>query len=248
MTRKQRLLLLATCVVAAAGTSVSLVETVGAGPARSKRQVDFESIVQADEAALGVNYIKGVALVGTNLDLTLDTLPTSEATVARWFGKVLAANVAQQLKADGDVPVTTATYHDQAGTDFNGGPDSLSSSQAPNDLAPDACATAAASQADAAGAAVKEARTIMIGSGACYLVLQPTVDVATFAESASSRLGEMLSAITNVSAHAYLAKVVDQAGTTRLVVGWTPAIGGEIGQGLGWVQPGLSSSAVLGPS
>jgi hypothetical protein len=44
----------------------------------------------------------------------------------------------------------------------------------------------------------------------------------------------------------YLVTVVDAHGRALLVLGWTPDLGGGLGEGVGWQAPGIRSSAIVG--
>ena len=75
-------------------------------------------------------------------------------------------------------------------------------------------------------------------------MVQPSDPVA-FVASAGSNVAALLGDLGQ-NQRPYLVTVVDQQGAVLLVLGFTPAVGGTIGQGIGWKASGLESDAIWG--
>ena|SRR5438876_4840650 len=244
MKRTPLLLLVATAVGIAASIGVGLTSAGGASTLQSNG--DIGKVVASIRSSLGTTRIVDAAANGSELKVILRRGNPADAAVSRWYGKVLAEAVATRLAAESGGGISSAAYDDGSGVDANGGADVLQTAPAATPLAAGACERAAHSQAAAADVTISRVRTIDVLGGACEFVVRPSGDKATFVAAASTRLGTLLSTIPSVQAHPYLVDVVDANGTTLLVLGWVPGLGGDIGQGTGWVRPGTPSSALLG--
>jgi hypothetical protein len=109
---------------------------------------------------------------------------------------------------------------------------------------PDAFAPVTASvqklraRVEAAGARLTSAKVVALYGGAVDAVVQPD-DPAAFVRSAGARIGALLG-----SRLPYLVTVVDRERTPLLVLGFSPGVGGGMGQGIAWVAPGVATDAV----
>ena len=80
--------------------------------------------------------------------------------------------------------------------------------------------------------------------GAADVVVQPD-DPVPFAEQAGRKITTLLGPLGG-EGRAYLVTVVDSARAPLLVLGWTPGVGGGLGEGVAWQAPGIRSSAIVG--
>jgi hypothetical protein len=98
----------------------------------------------------------------------------------------------------------------------------------------------------AAAAGVKLVRThyLPLLGGTAELVVQPAEPVR-FAEEAGMHLATVLGPLGH-DGRPYLVTVVDAEQRALLVLGWTPDLGGGLGEGIAWQAPGIRSSAIVG--
>jgi hypothetical protein len=178
--------------------------------------------------------------------VTLQAGQPGDVAISRWYGKVLARAVADQLAAEGGSGIASASYNDGSGVDSNGGADVVRATPPVTPLAARTCERIARSRPVAASLSISTARTLGILGGTCVFVVKTSGDPTAFVSDAAARLGALVSAIPTAEAHPYVVQVVDPNGELQLVLGWVPGLGGDIGQGLGWVRPGTRSSAILG--
>lgn len=99
------------------------------------------------------------------------------------------------------------------------------------------------SRAATLGVRVVSTTYIALFGGSGEIVIQPT-DGRTFVADAAPQIGTLLGELGK--SHPYLVTVVDDQQSPLLIVGFTPNVGGDNGQGLAWLAPGLESSAVWG--
>jgi hypothetical protein len=99
-------------------------------------------------------------------------------------------------------------------------------------------------QAHARGARLLSSHFIRLFGGTAELVIQPN-DPAGFVASAGANVSALLGDL-QAKERPYLVTVVDSKGTPLLVLGYTPRVGGTIGQGIGWQAPEASSDAIWG--
>ena len=97
--------------------------------------------------------------------------------------------------------------------------------------------------ADEAGVRLLETRYDARAGGSAELVVQPNAP-ARFADGAATRLTPLLRPLER-GGHAYLVTVVGKR-RPLLMLGWTPGVGGNGGEGIAWQAKGIHSSAVLG--
>lgn len=98
--------------------------------------------------------------------------------------------------------------------------------------------------AAAAGVTLVRTHYLPLLGGTAELVVQPAEPVR-FAEEAGVHLATVLGPLGRDN-RPYLATVVDEQGSPLLVLGWTPDLGGGLGEGVGWQAPGIRSSAIVG--
>ena len=98
--------------------------------------------------------------------------------------------------------------------------------------------------AAAAGVALVRTHYLPLLGGTAELVVQPREPVR-FAEEAGAHLATVVGPLGHGN-RPYLVTVVDAQGSPLLVLGWTPHLGGGLGEGIGWQAPGIRSSAIIG--
>jgi hypothetical protein len=241
MKKHRHLVLASAALVAALVTGVLLASSGGASPLKGSQKADVGGLAAAAARALGTDAVVSARADGSTLAVRLkQSGQPAQASVARWYGKVVARAVAAQLGGT----ISSASYDDGSAVDLNGGADAIRPLPAASPLAAGTCEQIARSQAAAAGVTAV-GRTADVLGGACILVVRPVRDVSTFLADASARIGTLVAAIPNAQAHPYLVEAMSGA-NVQLVLGWIPGIGGSAGQGIGWLPQGTTSSAVLG--
>ena len=100
------------------------------------------------------------------------------------------------------------------------------------------------SRASALGVKLVQATYIDLFGGFGELVIEPA-DGKTFVEHAGSQLASVLGGIAD-GQRPYLVTVVDAHESPLMLMAYTPNVGGDLGQGLAWLAPGLTSDAVIG--
>lgn len=98
--------------------------------------------------------------------------------------------------------------------------------------------------AAAAGVTLVRTHYLPLLGGTAELVVQPR-DPVRFAEEAGAHLATVVGPLGHDN-RPYLVTVVDAQGRALLVLGWTPDLGGGLGEGVGWQAPGIRSSAIVG--
>jgi hypothetical protein len=100
---------------------------------------------------------------------------------------------------------------------------------------------------DALGVAAQEAGVSLVRThylpllgGTAELIVQPS-DPA----SVSSKVTQLLGPLGR-DHRPYLVTIVNEAGDALLVLGWTPHVGGGIGEGVAWEAPGYNSGVIFG--
>jgi hypothetical protein len=71
------------------------------------------------------------------------------------------------------------------------------------------------------------------------------VDPKSFVSAAGENIAKLLGPLANNDS-AYLVTVVDSNRNPLLVLGFTPGLGGGIGEGVAWQAPDVQSDAVWG--
>lgn len=98
--------------------------------------------------------------------------------------------------------------------------------------------------AETAAVTLLSTRYLPLLGGTAELVLQPS-DPDRVADEASGRLSPVLGPLGRDN-RPYLVTVVDAQQRALLVLGWTPNLGGGIGEGVAWQAPGIRSNAIVG--
>lgn len=99
-------------------------------------------------------------------------------------------------------------------------------------------------RAESAGARVRSSHFIRLYGGVAELVIQPN-DPAGFVAAAGTNVAAVLADLAD-DQRPYLVTIVDAQGRALLVVGYTPTVGGGLGQGIGWKAPEVDTDAVWG--
>ena len=100
------------------------------------------------------------------------------------------------------------------------------------------------SRAPTVGARVLHTNHIPLFGGIAEIVLQVDDEVEFMAES-GQRLAIILGELSRNN-RPYLVTVVDSGLEPRLVLGFTPSVGGTIGNGIGWQASGVDSNSIYG--
>lgn len=168
----------------------------------------------------------------------------ADSTRSLWYATLASAAIAQQ----GGASTVSRRVVDAAGavvaqeTDAvnGGGPNAFG----PIDRSAADIVRATRARADALGARLVATHYIRLFGGTAELVIQPN-DPAAFVTSAGTKVTTLLADL-QANQRPYLVTIVDGGGSPLLVLGYTPGIGGTIGQGIGWQAPETDSDAIWG--
>jgi hypothetical protein len=168
----------------------------------------------------------------------------AEGARSLWYGTVAAAALAQRTGSK----AVTRRVRDAAGAVLSeetdafagGGPGAF----APLDRSAADLLQSARARARSAGARLLSAHYVRLYGGTAELVVQPD-DPESFLRSAGANVATVLGDVAR-DHRPYLVTVVDGSGRPLLVLGYTPAVGGGTGQGIGWQAPDASSDAIWG--
>lgn len=161
-----------------------------------------------------------------------------------WYATLASAAIAQK----GGASAVSRRVVDPAGTVLaeetdavnTGDPDAFG----PLDRSAADVVQATRARAHALGARLVSAHYIRLFGGTAELVVQPN-DPAAFVASAGTNVTALLGDL-QTDHRPYLVTIVDGSGSPLLVLGYTPRIGGTIGQGIGWQAPETNSDAIWG--
>ena len=196
-------------------------------------------------ARVGSPRLAGIDLSGSTARVTGNASGAGgEATRTLWYQTLAGAAYAQKVVADR----LSRQAIDDSGAVVEQAEDAVAAG-APNAFAPATVSgadIARAVQARAAGIGVRVLSThyIPLFGGTAEIVVQP-LDEASFIASSSERIGALLGDLAQ-NQRPYLVTVVDRGQAPRLVVGYTPNVGGGTGQGIAWQAPGVHSTAIWG--
>ncbi len=191
--------------------------------------------------------ITSMDIVGTTIKIT-GRASTDYGDVARtlWYESVAGAALAQLNNADRvDMLVL-----DASGNELDSVTDEPSDSGAQIDpladitMSPSDVAAVTAKLDPALGLTVTGAHYVGLFGGGAEVVVQPD-DVEGFVAHASTKLGKLLGPLTGDN-RPYLVTVVDATGAPQLILGHMPGMGGTLGEGMGWVAPGMQTDAIIG--
>jgi hypothetical protein len=99
---------------------------------------------------------------------------------------------------------------------------------------------ALAAAAHEAGVSLVRTHYLPLRGGTAELIVQPPDPAAV-----SSQVTQLLGPLGR-DHRPYLVTVVNRAGDALLVLGWTPHLGGGIGEGVAWEAPGYDSGVIFG--
>jgi hypothetical protein len=219
--------------VGTAGTAIARTTANGPDPSADVLARIGSPRLLAGSAAGGVATVKARA-----------SEAGADSARSLWYATVAGAAIAQK----GGASAVTRTVVDSAGavigdeTDVinTGGPDAF----APLDRSAADVLQSVRAQAHSRGARLLSSHFIRLFGGTAELVIQPN-DPAGFVASAGANVSALLGDL-QAKERPYLVTVVDSKGTPLLVLGYTPRVGGTIGQGIGWQAPEASSDAIWG--
>lgn len=167
-----------------------------------------------------------------------------EATRTLWYETVAGAAYAnatgatrltrQALRRDGTVIEQAEDAVSLTGA-VGLGPATISASDIARDVRP---------RADDIGVSVVSTSYIGLFGGTAEIVIRPD-DETAFLTTSSQRIGFLLGDLA-LDGRPYLVTVLGSAGDVRLVIGYTPSVGGGTGQGIAWQAPDVHSNAIWG--
>ena len=168
----------------------------------------------------------------------------ADSTRSLWYatlaGAALAQNAGATSVARHVVDTTGAELAAETDAVASGGPSAFG----PSDRSAADVAAGARARAQSVGARLLSAHYIRLFGGTAELVVQPT-DPLAFVRSGGANVGALLGDLAS-NQRPYLVTVVDGDGRPILVLGYTPAVGGGTGQGIGWQAPQADSDAIWG--
>lgn len=167
-----------------------------------------------------------------------------ESARSLWYQTLAGAAFAQKVGANAIsrrvMDASGAVLAEETDSVGAGGPDAF----APLERSAADIAQGARARAQSLGARLVSAHFVRLFGGTAELVIQPN-DPATFVASAGSSVASLLGDLGQ-SQRPYLVTIVDAAGRPLLVLGYTPSVGGSIGQGIGWQAAEVDSDAIWG--
>lgn len=198
-------------------------------------------------AAIGSPRVATLEEIGKTAVATGAANKGDQADMVRteWYETLAAAALAQ---TDGLTTVRRDVL-DDSGSNLYSEIDPFSSEQtgdafASPSLTESDIRTALKTQAEAAGVAVVDVHYVDLFGGAAELVLQPS-DLNETLHSASTVTNALLGSLGN-NQHPYLITIVNSQGEVQMLQGYMPGVGGDKGQGLGWLAPGLQTDNFYG--
>lgn len=161
-----------------------------------------------------------------------------------WYGTIAGAAIAQSAGSNSVsrrvVDANGAVLTEENDAVATGGPDAFR----PLDRSAADIVRAVRARAESLGARLLSAHYVRLFGGTAELVVQPD-DPAAFVASGGANLAALLGDLGD-NQRPYLVTVVDRDGEPLFVLGYTPAVGGSIGQGIGWQAPQTVSDAIWG--
>jgi hypothetical protein len=228
-----------------AGLIFAIAATAGNAIARSGTTAEGSDPAADVLARIGSSRVTAIsATAGTAA--VQGTASDSGADGARslWYETLAGAAYAQRV----GLSSITRRVSDPSGgllteeTDVigTGGPDAF----APLDRTAATLERDVRARAESVGARVRSSHFIQLYGGTAELVIQPN-DPAGFVTAAGVNVAAVLGDLA-ADQEPYLVTLLDAAGRAVLVLGYTPSVGGGMGQGIGWQAPEVDSDAVWG--
>lgn len=226
---------------------VVLVAFTVAGAAIAR---DGANAAEPDPAAdilgrIGSPRVTGLSAVGETARVEgAAATPGAESTRSLWYQTLAGAALAQKLGANAVsrrvVDASGAVLAEETDSVGAGGPDAF----VPLERSAADIVQGTRTRVRSLGARLVSTHFVRLFGGTAELVIQPD-DPSTFVASAGSSLAILLGDLAQ-NQRPYLVTVVDAAGKPILVLGYTPSVGGTIGQGLGWQADDVDSDAIWG--
>lgn len=168
----------------------------------------------------------------------------AESTRSLWYQTLAGAAFAQKVGASAIsrrvVDASGAVLAEETDSVGAGGTDAF----APSERSAADIAQKTRAQVQSLGARLVSAHFVRLFGGTAELVIQPN-DPATFVASAGGSVASLLGDLAQ-NQRPYLVTIVDDAGRPLLVLGYTPSVGGTMGQGIGWQADDIDSDAIWG--
>ncbi len=170
----------------------------------------------------------------------------ADATRTLWYETVAGAAYAQE----GSSSTLDRRVTDEAGKDLDAAKDAIHIGSADAfgqvTLSESDFAAGLQTRASALGVRVVSTEYFPLFGGSGEVVVQAPNGGEEFVAHAGSNVGELLGVIGQDHARPYLVTVVDENGNPLLLLAYTPNVGGDQGQGLSWIKPGVESDAIWG--
>jgi hypothetical protein len=161
----------------------------------------------------------------------------AESATALWEGALVASTIASKLGNEQATPIEVSTERAD-GTVV----DTTNNDWPANTNKPSTALDPAVVQerADALDAKVVSVESWAALGGAVEITVTSAKPLDLAAKSGTT----VATLVGEAGVHAaQLVRIVDESGRPLVVQGWVPQLGGEVGWGLGWAQPGVESSA-----
>jgi hypothetical protein len=161
-----------------------------------------------------------------------------------WYATLASAAIAQKANAH----AVNVRVYDESGNQAAdetepvgaGGPDAF----APIDRSSANINQAVRARGAGLGVQLLSIHYMRVYGGIAELVAQVD-DASSISGTGGQVVGALLGDLAS-NARPYLVAVVGRQHQPLLVLGYTPSVGGGIGQGIGWQAPGLDSGAIFG--
>jgi hypothetical protein len=168
----------------------------------------------------------------------------ADSSRSLWYATLAGAALAQNAGATSVsrhvLDSTGAQLDTETDAVANGGPSAFG----PTDRSAADVVADARARAESVGARLVSAHYIRLYGGTAELVVRPA-DPLGFVRSGGANVGALLGDLAS-NQRPYLVTVVDGQSKPILVLGFTPAVGGSIGQGIGWNAPQAETDAIWG--
>lgn len=221
--------------VGAAGSAIARSGPTGAGPDPAAEVL----------ARIGSSRLAAISAgPGTAIVEARASEAGADSARSLWYGTIAGAAIAQSAGSSSVsrrvVDVNGTVLAEENDAVATGGPDAFR----PLDRSAADVVRAVRARAESLGARLLSAHYVRLFGGTAELVVQPD-DPAAFVASGGANLAALLGDLGD-NQRPYLVTVVDRNGEPLLVLGYTPAVGGGIGQGIGWQAPQAASDAIWG--
>jgi hypothetical protein len=239
--------------LAAAISIVAVTVTLG-GTARfggaagqkyaSVSAANVNDVITQVQSGFGDGLIQSASVSGSTVTVQVKAPDRSSQALAGFEAAVLGHAIADWQAAHGQTAATDlrslANGQDLSGMAF----DVIGNDASASPLPSHTCESAA--QNAPASVNVVSARTLPFAGGTCVFKLEATPANAVAAGSdIVSAMSSVLPAGTATNDYPWLVEVDDASGSPLIVSTWVPGLGGGVGAGTAYIQPGLPGADSL---